>query len=78
MHKMCAAALEGNREEATRLNDQLVPLHRALFLDPNPTPAKWALHKMGYGSEGIRLPMLPLSDEFRPEVLEAMKIAGVM
>lgn len=78
MHEMCAAALAGNREEATRLNDQLIPLHRALFLEPNPTPAKWALHKMGYGSEGIRLPLLPLSESIRPEVMEAMKVAGVM
>lgn len=77
MHAMCAAALAGDRVEATRLNDLLIPLHRALFLEPNPTPAKWALHKMGYGSEGIRLPLLPLSEAVRPEVLDAMKIAGV-
>lgn len=77
MHEMCAAALDGNRAEATRINDKLIPLHRALFLEPNPTPAKWALHKMGYGSEGIRLPLLPLSESIQPEVLEAMKIAGV-
>lgn len=77
MHEMCAAALGGDRAEATRINNLLIPLHRALFLEPNPTPAKWALHKMGYGSEGIRLPLLPLSESVRPEVLEAMKIAGV-
>lgn len=78
MHEMCAAALAGDRAEATRLNDLLIPLHRALFLEPNPTPAKWALHKMGYGSEGIRLPLLPLSESVRPEVMAAMKIASVM
>lgn len=77
MHDMCAAALAGNREEATRLNDQLIPLHKALFVEPNPTAAKWAVHKMGFGSEGIRLPLLPLSESCRPEVLEAMRIAGV-
>ncbi len=78
MHEMCAAALAGDRATATRINDQLIPLHRALFLEPNPTPAKWALHKMGYGSEGIRLPLLPLSDAVRPEVLDAMKVADVV
>lgn len=77
MHEMCAAALAGDREAATRLNDQLVPLHKALFVEPNPTAAKWAMHKMGFGSEGIRLPLLPLSEECRPEVLEAMRIAGI-
>lgn len=78
MHEMCAAALAGDRAEATRINDLLIPLHRTLFLEPNPTPAKWALHKMGYGSEGIRLPLLPLSESVRPDVMEAMKFAGVM
>ncbi len=77
MHEMCAAALAGDREVATRLNDQLVPLHKALFVEPNPTAAKWAMHKMGFGSEGIRLPLLPLSEECRPEVLEAMRVAGI-
>ena len=78
MHEMCVAALKGDRAEATQINDRLIPLHRALFLEPNPTPAKWALHKMGYGSEGIRLPLLPLSESLHSEVLDAMKIAGVM
>lgn len=77
MHDMCAAALTGNREEATRLNDQLIPLHKALFIEPNPTAAKWAMHKMGFGSEGIRLPLLPLSEACRPEVLAAMRAAGI-
>ena len=78
MHQMCAAALAGDRAEATRLNDLLIPLHRALFLEPNPTPAKWAMHKLGFGSEGIRLPLLPLSESLRPQVLEAMQYAGVI
>lgn len=78
MHEMCMAALAGNRAEATRLNDLLIPLHKTLFIEPNPTPAKWAMHKLGFGGEGIRLPLLPLTAKSQPEVLEAMRFAGVI
>ncbi|MCB1621044.1 MAG: 4-hydroxy-tetrahydrodipicolinate synthase [Thiothrix sp.] len=77
MHEMCAAALAGDVEQATALNERLVPLHKALFLEPNPTPTKWALHRMGYCAGGIRLPLLPLSEAQQPRVLEALRHAGI-
>ncbi|HPE62069.1 MAG: 4-hydroxy-tetrahydrodipicolinate synthase [Thiothrix sp.] len=77
MHEMCAAALAGDTGRATALNERLVPLHKALFLEPNPTPTKWALHRMGYCGDGIRLPLLPLSEALQPRVREAMQHAGI-
>ncbi len=77
MHKMCAAAVAGDRDTATRLNDQLEGLHTALFSESNPIPSKWALHQMGFIAEGIRLPLTPLASDCHQAVLDAMKQAGV-
>ena len=78
MHEMCAAALAGNREEATRINQRLLPLHKNLFLESNPIPVKWALREMGLIADGIRLPLTPLSKDYRGPLLVAMQQAGVV
>ena len=78
MHQACAAALAGDRETAMRLNSTMEDLHKVLFLEPNPIPVKWALAKMGYGDvNGIRLPLVPLSESVQPQVLAAMRKAGI-
>jgi len=77
MHEMCVAATAGDRDTASRLNDQLIGLHKALFIESNPIPSKWALAQMGMIAEGIRLPLTPLSESAGPAVLAAMKQAGV-
>jgi 4-hydroxy-tetrahydrodipicolinate synthase len=78
MHDMCAAALAGNRDLAARLNQPLEGLHRALFLESNPIPVKWALYEMGMIPEGIRLPMTPLAEEFREPLRQALRQAGIL
>ena len=78
MHAMCAAALEGDRTEAERIDNDLKPLHRALFLESNPIPVKWAVSQLGLIEAGIRLPLTPLSPQFQPEVKEAMRLAGIL
>jgi 4-hydroxy-tetrahydrodipicolinate synthase len=77
MHDAIAAALQGNADEARRLNEQLTGLHKTLFIESNPIPAKWALARMGLMGDGIRLPLTPLSQGFHPQVLNAMKTAGI-
>jgi len=78
MQQMCAAALRGDRAEAGRLNQQLMPLHENLFLESNPIPVKWALQEMRLISEGIRLPLTPLAAACHAPLREAMRHAGVM
>ena len=77
MHDMCAAALAGRIEEARRINQRLFGLHRHLFVEANPIPAKWALYRMGHIQNSIRLPLVSLSTAAQPVVLEAMRHAGV-
>jgi 4-hydroxy-tetrahydrodipicolinate synthase len=78
MHDLCAAALAGDHAAAAALNQRLMPLHMAMFVESNPIPVKWAVARMGLIGPGLRLPLTPLSDGRQDEVLAAMKAAGVV
>jgi 4-hydroxy-tetrahydrodipicolinate synthase len=72
-----AAARDGAMDRARALNEPLRPLHRALFLESNPIPVKWAMARLGLIGEGIRLPLTPLASQFQGQVLEAIQAAGI-
>jgi len=72
MHEMVTLALAGDVEGS------LEGLHRHLFVEANPIPAKWALHRMGLIQKGIRLPMTWLSTEHEDRVLDAMRQASII
>ena len=78
MHDMCVRALEGDSEGARRIDDSLQPLHKALFLESNPIPVKWALSEMGLIGKGIRLPMTVLSEAHHQAVRDAMQTAEAL
>jgi len=65
MAQLCELALAGDADGAKALNDKLMPLHNAMFVESNPIPVKWALHEMGLCDVGIRLPLTPLAEEYR-------------
>jgi 4-hydroxy-tetrahydrodipicolinate synthase len=77
MSEMVAAALKGNASEAERIDRTLVSLHRDLFVEANPIPAKWALERMGLMPGGLRLPLTELSAAQQPVVLAALRAAGI-
>ena len=78
MHELCVAAIAGNAPQAMALQRQLLPLHRALFVEPNPIPVKWAMHRMGLAGPTLRLPMTPLSPEFHATVESALQAGGLI
>lgn len=78
MHDLCVAALAGERARAETINRRLESLNRALFVQSNPIPVKWALYEMGMIPPGIRLPMTPLAGEFHDTVRQALRQAGVL
>ncbi|HKQ41363.1 MAG TPA: 4-hydroxy-tetrahydrodipicolinate synthase [Pseudonocardia sp.] len=78
MARMCAAALAGDAETAAAIDADLAALHRALFVEPNPIPVKWALAELGLIDEGIRLPLVPLDPAFHAEVRAAIQAAGLL
>jgi len=72
MATLCALALEGKAEEAKAMNDELMNLHNAMFLESNPIPVKWALHEMGLIGPAIRLPLTQLSEPLREPLRQAL------
>jgi len=78
MHEMCSAALKGDLPKARELNFRLLGLNRDLFIEPSPTPTKWALQTMGLIAGGIRLPIMPLSAASHERVRIAMQAAGIV
>jgi len=78
MSEMVAAAVKGERERAKALDERLASLHRDLFLEANPIPAKWGLERMGLIEGGIRLPLTPLSASHHAAVEAALRKAGVL
>ena len=78
MAELCKAAMEGNIARAIELNNKLFPLHQKLFVEPNPVPVKWALAEMGKMPAGIRLPLVPLAEQFHETVRAALREAGVL
>jgi 4-hydroxy-tetrahydrodipicolinate synthase len=73
-----AAALAGDWAAALQHQDRLIRLHKALFSDASPSPTKAALAHLGLCTDEVRLPLTPASEASRKEVLEAMRVAGVV
>jgi 4-hydroxy-tetrahydrodipicolinate synthase len=77
MSEMVAAAVKGDRTAAEAADARLTALHRDLFLETNPIPAKWALERMGLMEGGLRLPLTPLSEAHHATLLASLRGAGV-
>lgn len=75
--RMCELALAGNAEEARAINERLLPLHTAMFVESNPIPVKWAVEQLGLIQSGIRLPLTRLSEQYHQQVKTAMQAAGI-
>jgi len=73
-----SATLKGDYAAAIRIQDKLMPLHSALFVETSPAPVKYALSVLGKCDEALRLPMIPVSEKTRATVREAMVHAGLI
>lgn len=78
MNEICTMALTGRQSEARNWNERLADLHKALFVESNPIPVKWAVHELGLIGPAIRLPLTPLSDQYKDTVRAAMRKAGII
>lgn len=72
------ACLSGDFARALELQDKLAPLHRALFLEPNPAGPKYALHRLGLIGPQIRLPLVNVSAAVESEIQSAMRHTGLI
>ena len=75
--KLCQLTADGDADAARALDQKLQPLNKALFVESNPIPAKWAVSEMGLMEPHIRLPLTPYSKRHHDEMRAAMQTAGV-
>jgi 4-hydroxy-tetrahydrodipicolinate synthase len=73
-----AFCLKGDYASALKVQDKLMPLHTALFIETSPSPIKYALSLIGKCAETVRLPMVPLAEKTREAVRGAMVHAGLI
>jgi 4-hydroxy-tetrahydrodipicolinate synthase len=78
MHQLCMAAIAGNAKLAMQIQLALLPLHKHLFVEPNPIPLKWAMEKMDLCGGTLRLPMTPLSKTHEAVVQAALRDCGLL
>lgn len=73
-----AACGRGDFAGALEIQDRLMPLHTALFLEASPAPVKYAASLLNRARDEVRLPLAPISDATRAAVREAMQHAGLL
>jgi 4-hydroxy-tetrahydrodipicolinate synthase len=78
MAQLCKAAIAGDARVAMELQRKVLPVHRALFVEANPIPLKWAMARMGLCGPAMRLPMTPLSAAHQPAVEAALRASGLL
>ena len=78
MRELCMAAMAGNARRAMEIQLALMPLHKQLFVEPNPIPLKWAMEKLGLCGPTLRLPMTPLSAANHAVVDAALRSTGLL
>ncbi|MBI4801367.1 MAG: 4-hydroxy-tetrahydrodipicolinate synthase [Elusimicrobia bacterium] len=76
--RMCALFLKGETDGAARLHHKLFPLIKALFVETNPIPVKYAASLLGFCGGEPRLPLTPLSERNRAVLKRAMLAAGAL
>jgi len=76
--EMQEATLAGDFGKAAEIQDKLIPLHSALFVEPNPGGAKYALSLLGRAENNQRLPLVPIAAETETLVRDAMVHAGLI
>jgi len=71
-------AIRGNSDNAKEIDLQISSLHSHLFIESNPIPVKWTMHKMGFCDKGIRLPLTILSESSQKILTVDLKELGLI
>ena len=75
--EMCQLVFDGKMAEAIALNDKLLPLANACFVEVNPIPVKEAMNLLGYNAGTPRAPLTKIEDQNREKLIAAMKNFGL-
>lgn len=77
VHDLCSLVFEGKIQEALALNDKLLPLANACFVEVNPIPVKEAMNLLGYNAGTPRAPLTTIEDANRAKLIAAMRAFGL-
>ena len=72
------ATLSGDKEKALELQDRLMPLHKAIFIEAGVTGSKYALSRLGKLENVVRSPLITIEESSAQKIDAAMKHAGLM
>ncbi len=79
---LCAAFQKATREgdyaRALKLQDRLMPLHKAMFVETSPGPVKYAVSLLGFCTSFARLPMVEIAESSKEAIRSAMRHAGIL
>jgi len=79
--KLCAefqnACMRGDFQTALTLQDRLMPIHDAMFVEPSPAPVKYACSLLGHCTDEVRLPLVPATEGARSVIRAALVSAGL-
>ncbi|MBU0800612.1 MAG: 4-hydroxy-tetrahydrodipicolinate synthase, partial [Alphaproteobacteria bacterium] len=75
MHK---AWIAGDKDKFHDIARSLLPLHAAMFCETSPAPVKYAAQRLGFGSDAVRLPLVPASAKARATVDQALEQLGLL
>jgi len=78
MQKFSKSKSDNEIKEAERIDQLLQPLHKSLFIESNPAPAKYAARLLGLCSDEIRLPLVKIKKETEEEIKKALSIAKLI
>ena len=64
--------------KAKEINEKLMPLHKALFIESNPSPVKYAASLLNLSSDEVRLPLVRVTENTKQEIKKALKFANLL
>jgi 4-hydroxy-tetrahydrodipicolinate synthase len=73
MAKMCESAADGDFAACLQIQQHLADLHQMLFVETNPIPVKWVMHRLGWMSDEIRMPLTILSSAYHQPLEKLMQ-----
>ena len=80
--KLCAdfqkASLSNDNKTALSINKLLSPMHKALFIESNPSPVKYAASLLKLSPPEVRLPLVKVKDSTKIEIEKALKVADLL
>ena len=77
IHRICEFIRNKDFKSAKAINNKLMLLHKAMFIESNPIPVKWALSHLGLIKPFLRLPMIELDEDNKDFLIKSLEAANV-